>query len=177
MVVSRPQVFIGREEVARVVSRLAAEISKDYDGRQVLLLGVLKGCFVFMADLVRQIRGVSTEMEFVTLSSYEGAMVSSGRVHAVRGIRADIREKEVLVIEDIVDTGTTISYLLNYLKSQGPASVRLCALLDKPSRRQIPVEIDYLGCTVPDKFIVGYGLDAGEKFRHLPDICIWEGRE
>lgn len=130
-----------------------------------------------MADLVRQIRGVSTEMDFVTLSSYEGSMVSSGRVRTVRGIRADMRGKDVLVIEDIVDTGITISYLMGYLKSRGPASVRLCALLDKPSRRQIPVEIDYLGYTVPDKFIVGYGLDAGEKFRHLPDICVWEGRE
>ena len=155
------------------VKRLAAEISRDYRGKNPLLIGILKGSFVFMADLIRLL-DFPLEVEFITLSSYGGGRESSGKVRVVKGLRAGVKGREVLVIEDIVDTGRTISFLLDYLRRKKPASLRLCALTDKPSRRQIPVNIDYLGLTVPNKFIVGYGIDWDEKFRYLPDICFVE---
>ncbi len=170
--VSQPQlkVLIACEEIAKVVARLAGEIKKDYQGKQPLFIGVLKGSFVFMADLVRQL-DLPLEIDFIKLSSYGAGKETSGKVRVVQGLKTPIEGRDVLVVEDIVDTGITISFLLNYLKRKKPASLRLCALTDKPSRRRVPVSIDYLGFSVPDKFIVGYGLDFDEKFRYLPDIC------
>ena len=156
------------------VKRLAAEISQDYHGKNPLLIGILKGSFVFMADLIRLL-DFPLEVEFITLSSYGRGRESSGKVRVVKGLSAEVKGRDVLVIEDIVDTGRTISFLLDYLQKKRPASLRLCALTDKPSRRQIPVNIDYLGFTVPNKFIVGYGIDWDEKFRYLPEICFVEG--
>lgn len=167
---SQLKVIISHEEIDRAVARLAAEISRDYAGKWPLFIGVLKGSFVFMADLIRQV-DLSVEVEFIRLSSYGAAKKSSGKVRVVQGIKTAIRGRDILVIEDIVDTGITISFLLDYLRKEKPASLRLCALTDKPSRRKVPVSIDYPGFTVPDKFIVGYGLDFDEKFRYLPDIC------
>jgi len=138
-----------------------------------LLVGVLKGSFVFMADLIRQL-DLPLEVELITLSSYGAAREASGKVRVVQGLRAAIKGRDVLVIEDIVDTGNTISFLLDYLRKEEPASLKLCSLTDKPSRRRVPVSIDYLGVVLPDKFIVGYGLDWNEKFRYLPDICFLE---
>ena len=169
----RLEVLISREEISQVVTRLASEINRDYRGKPLLLIGVLKGSFVFMADLVRQL-GLPVEVDFIRLSSYGAARESSGRVKVVQGLKTPVKGRDVLVIEDIVDTGITISFLLDYLRRKKPASLKLCALTDKPSRRQVPVSIDYLGFTVPDKFIVGYGLDFDEKFRYLPDICSME---
>jgi hypoxanthine phosphoribosyltransferase len=123
-----------------------------------------------MADLIRHL-DLPLEIDFVKLSSYGAAKETSGKVRVVQGLKSPVKGRNVLVIEDIVDTGITISFLLNYLRKKKPASLKLCALTDKPSRRQVPVSIDYLGFTVPDKFIVGYGLDFNEKFRYLPDIC------
>jgi hypoxanthine phosphoribosyltransferase len=170
--VSQPQlkVLITREEIAKTVARLAGEIKKDYQGKQPLFIGVLKGSFVFMADLIRQL-DLSLEVDFIRLSSYGAGKETSGKVRVVQGLKTPIKGRDVLVVEDIVDTGITISFLLNYLKKKKPASLKLCALTDKPSRRWVPVSIDYLGFSVPDKFIVGYGLDFDEKLRHLPDIC------
>jgi len=164
------EVFITREEITRSVVRLASEINHDYRGKSLLLIGVLKGAFVFMADLIRQL-GLPVEVDFIRLSSYGAARESSGKVKVIQRLSASVKGRDVLIIEDIVDTGGTISFLLDYLKRKKPASLRLCALMDKPSRRQISVPIDYLGFTVPDKFIVGYGLDFDEKFRYLPYIC------
>lgn len=171
---SQLKVLITRKEIDRVVARLASQISSDYAGKQPLLIGVLKGSFVFMADLIRQL-DVPVEIDFVKLSSYGSAAESSGEVRVVQGLKAPVKGRNVLVIEDIVDTGITISFLLDYLRKKRVASLRLCALTDKPSRRKVPVSIDYLGFTVPDKFIVGYGLDLNEEYRHLPDICFVEG--
>ena len=170
---SQPKVLITSDEIRNAVTRLAGEIKRDYEGKQPLLVGVLKGSFVFMADLVRQL-DLPLEVDFITLSSYGAARDTSGKVRVVRGLRTTLRGRDVLVIEDIVDTGNTISFLLDYLRKQKPASLKLCSLTDKPSRRRVPVSIDYLGFTVPDKFIVGYGLDWNEKFRYLPDICSLE---
>jgi len=169
----KPHILFTTEEVETTVKRLAAEIRKDYHGKNPLLIGILKGSFVFMADLIRLL-DFPLEVEFITLSSYGRGRESSGKIRVVKGLRAEVKGREVLVIEDIVDTGRTISFLLDYLRKKKPASLRLCALTDKPSRRQIPVNIDYLGFTVPNKFIVGYGIDWDEKFRYLPEICFVE---
>jgi hypoxanthine phosphoribosyltransferase len=173
--VFQPQlkILISRDEIAKAVDRLASEIKRDYQGKQPLLIGVLKGAFVFMADLIRQL-DLPLELEFVRLSSYGAAKESSGRVRVVQRLKTPIKGRDVLVIEDIVDTGITISFLLDYLRKKKPASLKLCALADKPSRHRVPVPIDYLGFTVPDKFAVGYGLDFDERFRYLPEICVIE---
>lgn len=173
--ISQPnlRVLVSRQEIAAAVEKLAAEISQYYQGKYPLLLGVLKGSFVFMADLVRLL-DFPLEVDFVRLSSYGRGKESSGKVKVLQGLRSRVRSREVLVIEDIVDTGLTVAFLFDYLRQKKPASLKLCALADKPSRRQIPVTIDYLGFTVPDKFLVGYGLDWDEKFRNLPDICVLE---
>ena len=162
-----------RAEIEAAVSRLAAEITRDYHDKNPLLLGVLKGSFVFMADLVRLL-DFPLELEFIRLSSYGSGRQTSGRVKVVQGLRSAVKGRYVLVVEDIVDTGITIAFLLDYLRKKGPASLRLCSLTDKPSRRQVPVKIDYLGFTVPNKFLVGYGLDFDEAFRYLPDIYFIE---
>ena len=172
----KPHILLRCEEIEATVKRLAAEIKKDYQGKHPLLIGVLKGSFMFMADLIRLLN-FPLEVEFIRLSSYGGSKESSGRIKVVQGLRSPIKGRDILVIEDIVDTGLTISFLLDYLWQRKPTSLKLCALTDKPSRRQVPVTIDYLGFTVPNKFIVGYGLDWDEKFRNLPDICVLEVKD
>jgi len=168
-----PKVLIGRNEIGDAVARLASEIRRDYRGKQPLLIGVLKGSFVFMADLVRQLDS-PVELDFAVLSSYGSAKETSTRVRLVQGLTSPIRDKDIIVVEDIVDTGLTVSFLLDHLRSKKPTSMKLCALMDKPSRRRVPVSIDYLGFTLPDRFVVGYGLDLDERFRYLPDICLLE---
>jgi len=163
-------VLISQKKIKQTVSRLAAEISRDYKGKEPLLICILKGSFVFMADLIRQL-DLPAKVDFVKLSSYGAGKETTGKTKLVQGLKTPIKGKDIIVIEDIVDTGLTISFLLDYLKKKSPASLKLCALADKPSRRRVPVTIDYLGFSIPDKFIVGYGIDWNEKFRYLPDIC------
>jgi hypoxanthine phosphoribosyltransferase len=162
-------ILFTQDKIKQTVARLAAEIKIDYQDKQPLLICILKGSFIFLADLVRQLN-IPLEVEFIKLSSYGSGKETSDNVKIVQGLNTPIPGRDVLVVEDIVDTGTTISFLLDYLKKEKPASLKLCALADKPSRRKVPVTIDYLGFTVPDKFIVGYGIDWDEKFRYLPDI-------
>jgi hypoxanthine phosphoribosyltransferase len=173
--VLKPQlrILISRDEIAKTVDRLACEIKRDYQDRQPLVIGLLKGSFVFMADLVRRL-DLPLELDFVRLSSYGCARETSGKVRVVQGLQIHVKGRDILVVEDIVDTGITISFLLDYLKKKKPASLKLCALADKPSRRRVPVPVDYLGFTVPDEFVVGYGLDCDERFRNLPDIYVME---
>jgi hypoxanthine phosphoribosyltransferase len=166
----RPRVLIPRAEVASAVARLATQISRDYRDKSPLLIGVLKGSFVFMADLIRAL-DFPLELDFVCLSSYGRGKQSSGSVRIEHDLRSGIRGRHVIVVEDIIDTGITAAFLLDYLKKKRPASLRLCALLDKTARRRVAVTIDYPGMTVPDKFLVGYGLDCNEKYRNLPDVC------
>jgi len=154
------KVLISREEIKNTVAKLANEIEEDYRGKHPLLICVLKGSFVFMADLIRQLD-----------------LPSSGKVKVVQRPKTPVKGRDVLVIEDIVDTGLTLSFLLNYLRRKKPASLKVCALTDKPSRRKAPVSIEYLGFTLPNKFVVGYGLDLNQKFRNLPDICAFEDNE
>jgi len=170
---SQLKILISRDEIAKAVDRLASQIKRDYQGKQPLLIGVLKGSFVFMADLIRQL-DLPLELDFIRLSSYGAARESSGRVRVVQGVKTPIKGRDVLVIEDIVDTGITTSFLLDYLRKRKPASLKLCALTDKPSRRRVPVSIDYLGLSLPNKFVVGYGLDFDQRFRNLPDIYALE---
>jgi hypoxanthine phosphoribosyltransferase len=175
VMVFQPQlkILIGRDEIAKAIDRLASQIKKDYQGKQPLLIGVLKGSFMFMADLIRQL-DLALELDFIGLSSYGAARESSGKVRVVQGVKTPIKGRDVLVVEDIVDTGITTSFLLDYLRKRKPASLKLCALTDKPSRRRVPVSIDYLGLSLPNKFVVGYGLDCDERFRNLPDIYALE---
>jgi hypoxanthine phosphoribosyltransferase len=126
-----------------------------------------------MADLIRLLE-IPVEIDFVSLSSYGSARVTSGQIKVVQGLRSSVKGRDVLVIEDIVDTGLTVGYFMDYLHKRSPSSLKLCALFDKPSRRKFPVSIDYLGFTLPDRFVVGYGLDYDERFRHLPDLCVLE---
>ena len=159
---------LSREEINETVRRLAAEISRDYSGKRPLLLGVLKGAFIFLADLVREV-DVPITVDFIRAQSYKGS-TTTGEVVLSLGDVVDLRGQDVLVVEDIVDTGTTISCLMDYLRKGEPASLKLCSLLDKPSRRETPVDIDYLGFIVPDRFVVGYGTDFNPDWRNLPDI-------
>lgn len=171
---AKRRLFLSRVEIEAGVRRLSAEITSDYQDKQPLLVCVLKGSFIFLADLIRFL-DFPLEVDFIRLSSYGGGTQTSGKVKVVQPLRSVIKDKDVLVIEDIVDTGVTTAFLIDYLQSKKPASVKLCALMNKPARRQVPVTVDYLGFTVPNKFIVGYGLDLDEKFRNLPDICVIEG--
>ena len=161
-----------RDEIEATVKRLAAEIGRDYGDKHPVLIGILKGSFMFLADLIRLL-DFPLEVEFVRLSSYGGGK-SPGKIKLVQGVQTKIKDRHVLVIEDIIDTGLTAGFLLDYLGKKKPASLKLCVLTDKPARRQTPVNIDYRGLTVPNKFIVGYGLDWDERFRHLPDIYVME---
>jgi hypoxanthine phosphoribosyltransferase len=167
------KVLISRQKIAAAVKRLAAAIEADYREKNPLLVGILKGSFIFMADLVRHI-DIPLEVDFIRLSSYGGGTRSSGKITLVHELPSCVLDRHVLVVEDIIDTGLTTSFLCDYLRQKGPASIRLCALTDKPSRRLVPIEIQYLGFTVPDKFIVGYGIDWNEKYRNLPSICVPE---
>jgi len=169
----KPKILFSRKEIAAAVKRLAAEINRDYRGKNPLLIGILKGSFIFMADLVRLLV-FPLEVDFIRLSSYGSGRESSGKIKVVPGLSTPVKGRDVLVIEDIVDTGLTVAFLLDYLRKKRPSSLNLCALMDKPSRRRVPLTIDYLGFTVPNKFLVGYGLDWDEKFRNLPDICAIE---
>ena len=168
----RMTLHLSRDEIRETVRRLAAEISRDYAGKQPLLLGVLKGAFIFMADLVREIDTPVT-VDFIRALSYKGP-TSSGEVVLSMGDGVDVRGRDVLVVEDIVDTGTTASCIMDYLRFGEPASLKLCSLLDKPSRRKTSVDIDYLGVTVPDRFVVGYGTDLNQTWRNLPEIFAME---
>ena len=169
----KTKVIIPRDEIARKVAELAAEIKRDYKGKNPLLIGILKGSFVFMSDLIRAMN-MPVEVDFVRLSSYGAGKESSGKIRLIKDVETPIKDRHVLVVEDIVDRGRTVRFLLDYLSFREPASLKLCTLFDKPSGRKVEVHIDYVGFTVPDAFVVGYGLDLGEKFRYLPDLCVLE---
>ncbi len=169
--------LISREVIEETVSRLADRITEDYRGRSLVAVGILKGAFIFMADLVRQI-DIPLEIDFVMVSSYGNRTESSRCLTLISDLTIDIKGKDVLLIEDIVDSGHTVSYVVDHLRVKGAGSVRVCALADKPSRRETSVAIDYVGFAVPDRFVVGYGLDFDGRFRYLPDIyCVEERSE
>ena len=162
-------IFFTEEAIAEKVKELGTRITKDYAGKDPLLVGVLKGSFVFMADLMRQI-DLNCEVEFMAVSSYGSGTTTTGAVKITKDLNHNIEGRHVILIEDILDSGVTLHYLRNYLMSRRPASISICALLDKPARRLADVKADYVGFNCPDAFIVGYGLDYAEKYRNLPYI-------
>jgi hypoxanthine phosphoribosyltransferase len=166
--------LISREKIAQRVAELGAEISRDYTAQELVLVGVLKGSFLFMADLARAIPGQDVLVDFLGLASYGDATRSSGVVQITADLTKPIEGKHVLVVEDIVDTGLTMEYLLDNLRTRHPASVKLCALLHKPDRAVKQIPIDYLGFTIPDLFVIGYGLDFAQRYRNLPFIGVLE---
>jgi len=161
-------------DIERKVSELAERISRDYVHEELVLVGVLKGAFVFLADLMRKLT-IPCECSLLGVSSYQSGTESSGRVKLTYDINSPIEKKSVLIVEDIVDTGLTVNFIKRKLALRHPKEIKVCALLDKPSRRKADVDIDYLGFTVPDKFLVGYGLDHNEKHRNLPYVGYIEG--
>lgn len=165
------KVLYTKEDLAECVKKLGAQISKDYAGKEIFAIGILKGAVVFFADLVRAI-DVPVRLDFMAASSYGSSTKTSGTVKILKDLDYDVEGKHVLIIEDIVDSGLTLNYLLKNIKGRKPASVKLCALLSKPERRKVEVKIDYCGFDVPDYFLVGYGLDYAEKYRNLPCIGI-----
>ena len=169
------RVLFTEEELKQRVKEIARRIDADYAGKEPLLISVLRGSFVFMADLVREITLPCT-VDFMAVSSYGGGTTSSGQVKIVKDLSESIEGRDVLVVEDILDSGNTLSYLLKLLEARHPASIRLCTLLDKPERRTKPVAVQYTGFTIPDEFVVGYGLDYDEKYRNLPYIGILKPR-
>ncbi len=164
------RVLITGEEIREAVRRLGEEISRDYEGRDLLLVGVLKGAFVLMADLSREIR-LPVRFDFMAVSSYGAATQTSGVVRILKDLDHDIEACHVLLVEDIVDSGLTLNYLLKNLRSRRPASLEVCALLVKEGIQRVPLDIRYIGFTIPPEFVVGYGLDYGERFRNLPYIA------
>ncbi|MGK5084235.1 hypoxanthine phosphoribosyltransferase [Bdellovibrionota bacterium FG-1] len=161
--------YLNRHEIDAAVQSIAQRVNEDYAGKQVVLVGVLKGAFVFMADLARQLK-VDPEIEFVRLSSYGKARTSTGTVTILKDISADIRGKHVLIVEEIIDSGRTLKFLYERIKASGPASVEIATLLDKASKRVVDVPVKYVGRAIDDQFLVGYGLDLEEYCRNLPDI-------
>jgi hypoxanthine phosphoribosyltransferase len=160
---------LSRDEIAQKVKSLARQISEDYAGKDLCIIGVLNGVFVFLADLVRELT-ISVQVDFVRLASYGSGTVSSGNVQTTKEIELDVKDRDVLVIEDIIDSGLTVGFLLKYLKKLHPKSIKVCAFIDKTERREVQIPIDYVGHVVESGFLVGYGLDYDQKYRGLPEI-------
>ena len=165
------ELLLSEEQIQKRVAELGRQITEDYKGKEIVLVGVLKGAIVFFTDLARHIEG-DVKMDFISCSSYGSSTVSSGVVRILKDLDRPVEGKHVIVVEDIVDTGTTLSYLLENLQARKAASVRLCSLLNKPDRRKVDVHVEYEGFVIPDEFVIGYGLDYDEKYRQLPYIGI-----
>lgn len=164
------EVLVGRETIADMVRSLGKRISEDYEGKELVLIGVLKGGCVFLADLMREIT-IPVDMDLISVSSYGAQTRSSGVVRIMKDIDINITNKYVLIVEDIIDTGLTLKHLKELLSTRGPVDISVASAFDKPSRRKVDIEAEYMGLVIPDKFVIGYGLDYGGKYRNLPDLC------
>lgn len=181
MVVSEPKILISRDQIAQRVAEMGAAITRDFAGQSVIFVGVLKGAAIFLSDLARQVR-LDASFDFIGVSSYGNRPTptqelkhgwdSTGEVRVTKDVDQSMRDRNVILVEDILDTGLTLSFLKKILSAHQPRALKIAALLDKPSRRKQPIEADYLGFTIPDEFVVGYGLDYAERYRNLPDICV-----
>ena len=169
-------ILFTEEEITAMVKRVGAQISEDYKDKDLVLIAVLRGAVVFMGDLMRAI-DCPLAIDFMAVSSYGDGAKSSGIVRIVKDLDIDIKGRDVLIVEDILDSGITLNYLVNYLSMRNPASIRICTLLDKPDRRVVDVNVDYVGFVIPDEFVVGYGLDYDQKYRNLPYIGFVEIEE
>ena len=166
------KVLIEEEEIQKKVVQIAEQITKEYEGKEITLICILKGSTFFTVDLAKKIQG-NVKIEFIQVSSY-GHNTTSGHIELKLDLKESIEGKDVIIVEDIIDTGKTLSYLVEHLKTRKPNSIKLCTLLDKPERRQYDVKVDYVGFQIPDKFVVGYGLDWDEQYRTLPYIAYIE---
>lgn len=166
------KVLFREEEIKARIEELGKQITEDYKGaKSILVIGILKGSCVFFADLIRQL-DLPVEIDFMSVSSYQDSSISSGEVKITKDVSASVSKRHVLFVEDIIDTGFTMSKVMEMFLERGAASVKLCSLLSKPDRRKVDIEIDYLGFTIPDEFVIGYGLDFAEKYRHLPYVGV-----
>lgn len=165
------EILISEEKLENIVKTLAKQIEKDYNDKEFIMVGLLKGSFMFMADLMKRVN-LDFRADFITASSYGSGTESSGRVRITKDTAIDVRDRHILIVEDIVDSGNTLNFVINYLITKGAASVKVVTLCDKPSRRKVPLEPDYCGQVIPDEFIVGYGLDYNELYRNLPYIGV-----
>jgi hypoxanthine phosphoribosyltransferase len=165
------EILLTGEQIADRVAELGAQLAADYAGRDPVLVSVLKGSIVFLADLIRAME-TSVSLDLMEVSSYGASTETSGQVRILKDLSKPIQGRDVIVVEDIIDTGLTLNYLLKYLHDKGPASVRICCLLDKPARRLAEIPIDYRGFTIPDRFVIGYGLDYDERYRNLPYVGV-----
>ncbi|MBV8206454.1 MAG: hypoxanthine phosphoribosyltransferase [Acidobacteria bacterium] len=165
-------VLFTRDQIARRVAEMGAQITRDFSGQSIIFVGVLKGATVFLSDLARQV-ALDATFDFIGVSSYGGDTRSSGEVRLTKDLDQSIEDHNVILVEDILDTGLTLNYLKKLLAAHQPRDLRLATLLDKPARRIEPVEADYVGFKIPDQFVVGYGMDCAERYRNLPDICIF----
>lgn len=166
-------ILISQEDIEARVEELAKKITKEYKGKELIIVCILKGGAIFLADLVKRIN-IPLMLDFMAVSSYGQSTKSSGVVRILKDLDNDIEDKHVLIVEDIVDTGLTLHYLMDYIKSRGPKSVKVCSFLDKPDRRKVDVTADYIGFSIPDKFVVGYGLDYAQLYRNLPYLAVLE---
>ncbi len=164
------EILISEEEIRERVKELGAEITEDYEGEEILVIGILKGSVIFMSELVQRI-GKPVKMDFMDVSSYGTKSVSTGEIEIIKDIEYSIKDKNILIVEDIIDTGYTLNYLVKDLEERGAKSVKICTFLDKIDRREVDIPIDYIGYEVPDEFIVGYGLDYAEMYRNLPYVA------
>ena len=165
------KILVSNAEIAKRAEEIAAQINADYKGKPILVVGILRGASIFLADIFKRLEG-DVELDFMSLSSYGNGTNSSGEVKMIKDLSEPVDGKNVLIIEDIIDTGVTLSYLIKVLEARNPESIKLCALLDKPSRRKVELKGDYIGFEIPDEYVVGYGLDYAEKYRNLPDVCV-----
>lgn len=165
------KILLSKEVIAKRVAEIGEQISRDYEGEKITLVCTLRGACVFFADLMRAIHG-DVEIDFIAVSSYGAGTKTSGEVKMVKDLSEPIKDKNVIVVEDIIDTGVTLSYLKKLLLTREPKSLKICTLLDKPSRRKVKFEGDYVGFEIENEFVVGYGLDYDQKMRHYPDVCI-----
>ena len=164
-------ILVNEEQIQERIMTLGRQITADYAGREPLFVGVLKGCFIFMADLVRAC-DLKCTVDFMVVSSYGAGTVSSGAVEIVKDLSQDISGRDIIIVEDILDSGNTLSYLTRIMRARNPASIRIVTLMDKPDRRTAEVQADYVGFTIPDSFVVGYGLDYDQRYRNLPYIGV-----
>lgn len=167
------RILITEDELRQKVKELGEQITKDYEGKPLLLVGILKGSVVFMADLMREVK-TDCKIDFMSVSSYGSGTVTSGEVQIILDLRKPIQNYDLLIVEDILDSGVTLSYLRQLLSARGPKSIKICTLLDKPDRRKRDIKPDYCGFSIPDEFVIGYGLDVDEKYRNLPYVGIYE---
>ncbi|NLJ87636.1 MAG: hypoxanthine phosphoribosyltransferase [Epulopiscium sp.] len=165
------EILFNEEEIAKKVKELAKKITEDYRGKDLTVIGILKGSNIFMGDLIRKI-DIPLQIDFMVVSSYGQSTESSGIVRVIKDLDYSIEGKNILIVEDIIDTGLTLAYLKEILLKRKPQSVKICSLLDKPARRRVDLEVDYIGFETPDEFIVGYGIDYSEKYRNLPYIAV-----